>query len=73
MSYVNHIVQRLGGTRAAARLLGRPSSTVDSWVRRASIPDRHKPEIVEKAAGAGIALDPADFFPTGPTDQRGAA
>ncbi|MGP3725910.1 carph-isopro domain-containing protein [Cereibacter sphaeroides] len=53
-----------------ARACGRPVSTVQSWKDRGSIPDEHKRPVLNAALANGIALTPAQFFPT---EQKGAA
>jgi hypothetical protein len=64
MSYVSRIIDRFGGIRPMAAVIGRPVSTVQSWKVRGSIPDQIKPDILLHAKAKGIELDPADFFPT---------
>lgn len=63
MSYVENIVERFGGTRRMALVTGFPASTIQSWKKVGSIPDRHKPNILESARVKGIALEEVDFFP----------
>ncbi len=64
MTYVENIVERLGGVRRMAAITGYPPSTIQSWKVAGSIPDRHKPVVSEKARLAGIEFTPSDFFPT---------
>lgn len=64
MSYVDQIVSRFGNLKNLSQLTGKPYSTVKSWKDRGSIPDQHKPEVLGAARQHGIALSPADFFPT---------
>jgi hypothetical protein len=70
MSYVDGIIQRFGGSRALARALARPPSTVDSWRARGTIPDAAKPQIVAAGRLLGIDLNPADFFPVADTESK---
>ncbi len=69
MSYVSKITSAFGGVRPLARALGKPPSTVMGWYGRGTIPDEHKPEVLDAAERLGIPLTPADFFPL----QDGAA
>ena len=64
MSYVDSIIEKLGGTRKAAVITGFATSTVQSWKVSGSIPDRHKTRVAARAKECGIHLSPADFFPS---------
>lgn len=64
MTYVDKIVERLGGTRRMARITGYPPSTIQSWKTAGSIPDRHKLVVSDRARLAGVIFTPADFYPT---------
>jgi len=64
------IIDRLGGTAAVAKRLGKDRSTVCQWrVPRARggtdglIPQKHHPEILEFAAELKVRLRAADFLP----------
>lgn len=73
MSYVENIVERFGGTRRMALVTGFPASTIQSWKKVGSIPDRHKPHILASARDEGIVLGEADFFPhPTPNTERAA-
>lgn len=69
MSYVSRIIEAFGGVRPMARAISRPTSTVQSWKDRASIPDRYKPDVLSKAREAGIDIEAADFFPASPANN----
>ncbi|MFC0410999.1 carph-isopro domain-containing protein [Roseomonas elaeocarpi] len=56
------IVSKLGGTRKAAAILGRPPTTVQSWKNAGVIPARRQGDVIQKARAAGITIEPADFF-----------
>lgn len=64
MSYVTPIIEAFGGVRPMAKAINRPTSTVQSWKDRGSIPDDHKPVVLSEAMRRGLDLSPADFFPT---------
>ncbi|MBL8844763.1 MAG: hypothetical protein JNN24_03235 [Hyphomicrobium zavarzinii] len=62
LSQAQHVIAKLGGVNAAARLLGhRNASTVQGWLERGTIPVRRHPEVLEKAQGAGVQLTKQDF------------
>ncbi len=65
MSYPQNSIDKFGGIRQMARVTGFPASTIGTWARRGAIHDEHKPVILEAGVLSGIALTPADFFPTG--------
>jgi len=65
MSYPQNIIEKFGGIRQMARVTGFPASTIGSWARRGAIHDEHKPAILEAGIANGVAIQPADFFPTG--------
>lgn len=75
MSYATRIVEKLGGTRKAAALLGIPPSTVQSWKDAGLIPAKHQQAVLAAARAGGIDLAPADFFPSQdkPAKKRRAA
>ncbi len=62
MTQAERIIGKLGGTRPAARLLGLPTSTVQSWKTGGYVPARWQARILRAARAAGIPLEPADFF-----------
>lgn len=58
----SRIIRILGGTRAAARLLGEAPSTVQGWKSSGWIPaDRHD-RILDVAKAEGLPIAPATFF-----------
>lgn len=63
MSHIAHIIERFGGVRPMAAALGKPKSTVHSWLVRGSVPDRAKSEIVAKSAELGLGVQLTDFYP----------
>ena len=74
MTYANSIINKLGGIRKAARLLGFPTSTVQAWKKTGFIPARRQSEVLAKARAAGIPLSEQDFFTPSPTAlSEGAA
>lgn len=60
------IIERFGGTRALARVLGKPPTTVQSWKDAGHIPAKHQGDVLAAATANGIPLTPADFFPPAP-------
>lgn len=62
MSCASRIIEKLGGTRKAAVILGKPPSTIQSWKNSGLIPARHQGEILRAARKADINIQPADFF-----------
>lgn len=65
MTYAERIVEKFGGTRPMAGLLGIPPSTVQSWKEAGVIPARRQGEVLDAARCEGIDLGPADFFNEG--------
>ena len=63
MSYVQNIIAAFGGVRAAARELGKPVSTVQSWKDRGSIPDSEKSAVLSASEAKRLGLTKSDFFP----------
>jgi carbamoyl-phosphate synthase small subunit len=51
---IDHIIQRLGGPDAAARLVGVGTEAVRKWRQSRAIPSRHWPAVIA-ATGLGIA------------------
>lgn len=62
MSYASSIIERLGGVRPAANLLGFPPTTVQEWKSAGVIPARRQQHVLNMARANGIDLRPADFF-----------
>jgi hypothetical protein len=58
-----HVVAKLGGIAATARLLGhRHASTVQGWVASGFIPSARHAEILAAARKAHLQLDDTDFI-----------
>ena len=58
-----HVIAKLGGINATARLLGHKSaSTVQGWADRGFIPGPRQKEILEKARDANLPLTDDDFI-----------
>ena len=58
-----HVIHKMGGINAAARLLGHANpSTVQGWRKSGFIPPRRHAEVLGKARAAGIDLRPEDFI-----------
>ena len=61
-SQAEHVIGKLGGVNAAARLLGhRSASTVQGWKQRGYVPANRQKEVLEKAVAAGIDITERDF------------
>jgi DNA-binding transcriptional regulator YdaS (Cro superfamily) len=73
MNSAEHVIDRLGGTRRAAALIGTSPSTVQSWKTAGYIPARRQAEIIGKAAQAGIDLTPAEMVGITPAPDEQAA
>lgn len=56
------IIAKFGGIRPMARIINRPTSTVQSWEQSGYIPARQQENILQSARAFGIELTPADFF-----------
>ncbi len=63
MSYVDHIIEAFGGVRPLATAIGKPSSTVQGWKARGTIPDENKKLVWQRAQTLGVELSPTDFVP----------
>ena len=70
MNAAEHVISRLGGTRAAAALLGTSPSTVQSWKVAGFIPARRQSEILATARAKGIEISAEEML--GLTDSRAA-
>ncbi len=62
MNTAQAIIEKLGGTRKAAALIGVPPSTVQSWKEAGVIPARQQAGVLAAARGAQLPITPADFF-----------
>lgn len=56
------IIEKLGGTRAAATLLGLPPSTVQSWKKAGHIPAKQQARVLSAASERRIELTLGDFI-----------
>lgn len=72
MCIAANIINKFGGTRRLAALLGKPPSTVQSWKKAGNIPACHQALVLVAAKTNGIDLSPADFFAR-PAEQQGEA
>lgn len=62
-SQAQHIIHKLGGINAAARLLGHANpTTVQGWKERGFIPAHRQAEVLAAAHGAGLDLKAEDFI-----------
>ena len=72
------IIEKFGGSRRLAKLLGLDASAVYRWTYQGkkgaggAIPTRHQNRLLQEAAAHGIDLSPADFFDL-PDDMREAS
>lgn len=73
MSTASTIIDLFGGTRLAARRLGLPVSTVQSWKTKGQIPSRRQQQVLDRARAHGIAVTPASFFENGEENALQAA
>lgn len=64
MSIASRIIEKFGGTRKLAAAMELAPSTVQSWKDAGTIPNKHQVPLLRKALEIGIALAPADFFPS---------
>ena len=62
MTTAQHIINKFGGTRRAAALIGVPPSTVQSWKESGFVPARRQAHVLNVAAANGIALSASDFI-----------
>jgi hypothetical protein len=64
MAYPDRIIEKFGGTRPMAGILGIPASTVNSWKDSGVIPAKRHRDVLDAAHKNGIPLSPLDFFET---------
>jgi len=62
MNTAARIIERFGGVPKLARILDRPTRTVQSWKEVGRIPAQHQQAVLDAAKLAAIPLVPADFF-----------
>lgn len=62
MNTASGIIDRFGGASRLARILSKPTRTVQSWKEVGRIPAQHQQAVLEAAMRAAIPLTPADFF-----------
>ncbi len=62
MNIATRIISRFGGTRALARAIDKPPSTVQSWKDSGLIPAQHQAAVLDAAKRAAIGIAPEDFF-----------
>jgi hypothetical protein len=60
------IIRKLGGVRTAARLLGKPPSTVQDWKRSGLIPAKHQAAVLQCAREAGLEVTAEDLIGSAP-------
>lgn len=58
----SNIVERFGGVRPLARLLGIPPSTVQHWKKTGRISPKHLDVLLRCGQALKPPLKPADFF-----------
>lgn len=56
MSDKPDLFEKLGGTRKMAEILGEPPSTVQSWKTAGRVPAAKQPDLITRAAAAGITV-----------------
>lgn len=66
MTQAETIIERFGGTRALARALCKPPTTVQSWKDSGLIPSKHHEHLMQVAREKGVDLRPDDFFASQP-------
>lgn len=58
-----HVIHKLGGINATARLLGHANpTTVQGWKQRGFVPAHRQADVLAKAMAAGIDLRADDFI-----------
>jgi hypothetical protein len=62
LSPAARIIAKLGGTRAAAKALGLPPTTVQTWKETGRIPAHRQQLVLDTATGLKIDIRPEDFF-----------
>ncbi|NUB05850.1 hypothetical protein FW320_06625 [Azospirillum sp. Vi22] len=70
MSYAFNIIERLGGTRKVARMLGAAASTVQSWKECGEIPAPRQRELLRIAKREALPLQAEDFFKDDEEDRQ---
>lgn len=56
MSTAATVIQKFGGIRPMARIIGKPASTVQGWMEAGYIPSRHLAGVLSAAEANGIGL-----------------
>ncbi len=74
MNQAERVIEKLGGAPNAARILGKPKSTVLSWKYAGMIPAWQQQPCLDAARREGLPLEPADFFdpPAGGASESAA-
>jgi hypothetical protein len=74
------IIEKCGGARSVAEMLGIDVASVHKWKYPSSkggtnglVPASRQQELIECARNRGIDLCPDDFFDLPPSNKRGAA
>lgn len=63
LSQADHVIGKLGGVNATARLLGhKNASTVQGWRARGFIPGPRQQELLNAARASGVSLSEHDFI-----------
>lgn len=62
MNIASRIIARFGGARPAARVLGIPSRTVQSWSESGFIPAHRQQLVLDAGQALDPPLTPDDFF-----------
>lgn len=79
-SVAKHVIEKCGGAKAVAEMLGIAVSSVHKWkypVDRGGtngvVPAGRQQELLARARQRGIDLSPSDFFLDPPADVQSAA
>lgn len=62
MNYAERIIDKFGGVPKLARILEKPTRTVQSWKEVGRIPAQHQQAVLDAANRAAIGIGPEDFF-----------